>query len=104
MAPLVLNEQAIRPFSYWRDGIQSGMRYGSTLYSLYLSFPPADWLNAYNQACALSVQQIPVCVSYSSTQCVIWVDLRCGFTEAIEFGDAIAPLSESVKANAALVS
>lgn len=75
--PPILRESAIDKFSFFfQNRVQEGMRYANTLYAAAYQFDSKCRLQAYQTAWILSEARIPIVVTISPTQCVIWINLQ----------------------------
>lgn len=83
LLPTVLNEQLISPFNFFLNGeIQQGMRHQDELYGHLDEFDTRSRLQAYQTACRLMEQAVPVLMTASSQRYVIWVNLRSTFYQS----------------------
>ncbi len=81
--PLVINEEQVSPFTYWREGIQKGICYNQELYAHFQTYSVYDRLKAYDIAYEQSSQGMAVCITVSKTHYKIWLSLRSPTRAAI---------------------
>ncbi|PSB27256.1 hypothetical protein [Stenomitos frigidus] len=74
--PLVINESQVRPFKYWQEGIQQGIRYNNDLYAHFQSYSKTERLKAYDIASEQAQKGVSVCMTVSKTHYTIWLSLR----------------------------
>lgn len=74
--PLVVREDLVHCFKYWKEEIQEGMHFKGDLYTQFRSFSTTNRLDAYGLAYEQIEQDKTVCVTVSETRYVVWVCLR----------------------------
>lgn len=74
--PSIIGETIVHKFTYWHQQPQSGMRYGSELYTLLRSYPLDERLKACDIACKYTDRGIDVCITASKTAYSVWLNLR----------------------------
>lgn len=74
--PPIVSEALVSKFVYWNQQLQSGMRYGSNIYTLLDSYPITERLKACDVACKYTAQGIEVCITASNTMYSVWLNLR----------------------------
>ncbi len=79
METLLINEQFVFQFKYWRDGrIRIGMRFRSNLFESVSQFKPNQRPQAFELAWQLDQAGKEVVVTASPTQYTVWVNLKMG--------------------------
>ena len=77
MLPIVVNEELVHRFNFYLNAsVQQGMRHQGELYGLVHDFSLNARLTAYQKACELVEQGIPVIVTASALGYAVWVSLR----------------------------
>lgn len=77
MLPVVISEQLVHFFKFYLNSqVKQGMRHGNDLYQFIDEFDRTDRLQAYQKACTLAEQGIPVVVTASSLKYAIWSNLK----------------------------
>lgn len=77
MLPIVVNEELVHRFNFYLNAsVQQGMRHQNELYGLVHDFSLHARLTAYQKACELVEQGVPVIVTASALGYTIWVSLR----------------------------
>lgn len=83
LLPTVLTEQLIAPFNFFLNGeIRQGMRHQDELYGHLYEFDARSRLQAYQIACRLMEQAVPVLMTASAQRYVIWINLRSPFYQS----------------------
>ncbi|WP_075598529.1 hypothetical protein [Leptolyngbya sp. 'hensonii'] len=76
MTPVILDEQLVHRFNFYFEGnIRQGMRHGCRLYGLVEQFNSRHRLNAYQLACELAEQGLPIVVTVSGSSYRVWLGL-----------------------------
>lgn len=65
-----------KTFKYWQDEIKIGMYYQNELYTQIKSYSPNHRLQAYDDACQLSNNNIDVCITASEQGYLLWQNLK----------------------------
>lgn len=77
MLPIVISEQLVHSFSFYLDNqVRQGMLHENELYGLVYEFGADHRLRAYQCACELVEQKIPVVITASLERYTIWISLR----------------------------
>ncbi|MEP0869554.1 hypothetical protein NDA01_07055 [Trichocoleus desertorum AS-A10] len=77
MLPIVVNEELVHRFNFYlHTSVKQGMRHQDELYALAQEFSQTARLTAYQKACELVEQGVPVVVTASSVGYAVWVSLR----------------------------
>lgn len=77
MLPIVINEELVHRFNFYLNAsIKQGMRHQDELYGLVHDFSSNARLTAYQKACELVEQGVPVIVTASALGYAVWVSLR----------------------------
>lgn len=77
METLLINEQFVSQFKYWRDGqIRVGMRFRNNLFESVCQFKPNQRPQAFELAWQLDQSGKEVVVTASPTQYTVWVNLK----------------------------
>lgn len=80
MLPIVLSEQLIQPFNCFLSGsVRQAMRHDTEFYGLVDEFAMTKRMQAYQIACSLKQQKVPVVITASSHRYAIWVNVRSPF-------------------------
>lgn len=75
--PILVAEQLVQSFNFYRaDALRRGICYGNELYELANEFNVQARLQAYQTACDLLKQEIPVVITAASDSYAVWVSLR----------------------------
>ncbi len=74
--PLTIDENQTTAFKfYFNQAVRTGMQYNRTLYGLLHESRPTNRLEAYQQACELLRQGLPVLVTVSRSRYALWLKL-----------------------------
>lgn len=77
METLLINEQVVDQFKYWREGqIRIGMRFRSDLFEHISKFEHSQRHQAFDLAWRLGIAGKTVVVTASAEQYVVWAGLR----------------------------
>ncbi len=77
METLLINEQFVSQFKYWRDGqMRTGMRFRSNLFEHVTAFNSRQRTQVFDLAERLAKTGKEVVVTASPTQYTLWVNLR----------------------------
>ncbi|HEY9860817.1 MAG TPA: hypothetical protein V6D16_15020 [Candidatus Obscuribacterales bacterium] len=77
MLPIVVNEELVHRFNFYLNAsVRQGMRHQDDLYGLVHDFSLNARLSAYQKACELVEQGVPVIVTASALGYAVWVSLR----------------------------
>lgn len=77
METLLINEQIVSQFKYWREGqMQKGMRFRSNLFEHVALFNYRQRQQVFELAERLTESGKQVVVTASPTQYIVWVNLR----------------------------
>jgi|SRR6476469_2811052 hypothetical protein len=77
MLPIVVNEELVHRFNFYlHASVKQGMRHQGELYGLVHEFSLNARLNAYQKACELVEQGLPVIMTASTWGYTVWVSLR----------------------------
>ncbi len=76
MLPLIVVENLIAPFKFWREGIHEGMLYRNNFYVVLHRFTKAERTQAHDKATEESDRGFKVCITVSKTHYTVWVDMR----------------------------
>jgi hypothetical protein len=75
--PLIVGEQQVAQFKFYLNGaLHDGLRYKNDLYRFVKEFRVDERLIAYQFACELILEGIPIIVSVSEHRYGVWVNLR----------------------------
>lgn len=75
--PVLLSEQQVVFFKfYFNQAVRTGMSHRNELYQLIQIFDAQARLEAYRFGCDLIVQGVPVVISRSKDQYLVWSSLR----------------------------
>lgn len=92
METLLINEQFVSQFKYWREGqVQTGMRFRNDLFECVSEFNRHQRNQAFDLAWQLSQTGKQAVVTTSSKQYTVWISLR-----AIERSSAVTQLNLAV--------
>lgn len=85
METLLINEQFVSQFKYWRSGqIRTGMTFRNNLFECISKFSHHQRHQAFDLAWKLGVAGRDVIVTVSPTQYTVWVNLRTADEKSIE--------------------
>ena len=76
MLPTVIPQELVHCFSYWQDGIQTGMNYGGEIYMLVNKFSDQERLNVYQMSYDLEAQGKALCITVQGSNYMLWQALR----------------------------
>lgn len=76
MLPTVISDCMIVTFKYWQGDVKVGMHYQNELFTHVRSYEPAKRLQAYDDACELSEQDLHVCLTASEQGYRLWKNLK----------------------------
>ena len=77
MLPIVVNEELVHRFNFYLNAsVRQGMRHQGDLYGLAHDFSLSARLSAYQRACELVEEGVPVIVTASALGYAVWVSLR----------------------------
>lgn len=76
MLPTVIPQELVNCFSYWQDGIQTGMNYDGELYTLVSRFSDQERLNVYQMSYDLEAQGKALCITVKGSNYMLWQALR----------------------------
>lgn len=76
MLPLIVVENLIAPFKFWREGIHEGMLYRNDFYVVLERFASAERTQAHAKATEESNRGFKVCITVSKTHYTVWVEMR----------------------------
>lgn len=77
METLLINEQFVSQFKFWREGqIRTGMRFRRDLFECISKFNQHQRYQAFDLAWRLSITGREVVVTVSPTQYTVWSNLR----------------------------
>lgn len=77
METLLINEQFVSQFKYWRAGqVRTGMRFRSNLFEYVSQFKQHQRPQAFERAWELTQTGREAIVTASATQYTVWVNLR----------------------------
>lgn len=74
--PSVVDESLVRKFKYWHQTIQSGMFYNNELYTHLKTYGLYQRLEAYQSACVYAEKAVATCLTVSSHEYSVWLNLR----------------------------
>lgn len=75
--PTIIKLGSTQQFSFFYKGrIQTGMRYQNELFGAVKTFSLTHRLQAYQNAWALSVAKVPIVLTFSTSELVIWINLQ----------------------------
>jgi len=83
MLPLIVVENLITPFKFWREGIHEGMLYRNDFYIVLQRFTSADRTQAHDKATEEGNRGVKVCITVSKTHYTVWVEMRSRVTAAL---------------------
>ncbi|NER81821.1 MAG: hypothetical protein F6K42_20110 [Leptolyngbya sp. SIO1D8] len=76
MLPIVIPEELVSLFKYWREGIQVGMAYRNELYAQLRIYDSDKRLVAYEDGYRLSETGSQVCITVNESGYTLWQSLR----------------------------
>lgn len=76
MLPTVISQDVVRCFSYWQEGIQTGMFHNGEIYTLVGRFSMQDRLSAYQTSFDLADQGNVLCITVDNANYYLWKALR----------------------------
>lgn len=76
MLPTVIPESMIVTFKYWQGDIKTGMHHQNELFAYVKSYDSEKRLQAYDDACKLSIQGTHVCITVSDRGYCLWQNLK----------------------------
>ena len=76
MLPLIVVEDLVAPFKFWRDGIHEGMLYRNDFYVVLQRFASAERTEAHTQALREGNRGFKVCITVSKAYYTVWVEMR----------------------------
>lgn len=71
-----MSEALVHQFAYWDQHVQTGMWYGTELYTLFKSYSINERLTACDVACEYKAKGTGVCITASKTTYSVWLNLR----------------------------
>jgi hypothetical protein len=75
--PTIIKLGSTQQFRFFYKGrIQTGMRYHDELFGAVKTFPLTHRLQAYQSAWVLSVAKVPLVLTFSPSELIIWINLR----------------------------
>ncbi|WNZ46677.1 hypothetical protein Q2T42_02345 [Leptolyngbya boryana CZ1] len=100
--PTMVELSSTQPFAFFYKGrIQRGIRYQNALFGAVKTFPLAYRLQAYQTAWALSAAKVPIVLTFSRSELVIWINLQSP-TYAVLVHQNLAVFSIVLTLNSAL--
>jgi hypothetical protein len=76
MLPTVIPQALVQCFSYWQDGIQTGMQYDGEIYTFVGKFSDKERLNVYQMSYDLEAQGKALCITVQGSHYSLWQALR----------------------------
>ncbi|MDJ1176592.1 hypothetical protein [Roseofilum capinflatum] len=74
--PSIIQEQFVKPFKYWNDGVQEAMSYQNEMYTYVRSYSQEKRLQAYGYACDMAEKNVRSCITCSEQGYKVWVNLK----------------------------